>query len=238
MICRYSCLKAAGIHQFPVLRVLHTDIHKSDNSIQRCSHIMRHSGKKIRFTLVCLFLALQGNGFFHQFILVQNQIPVFDHPIRFADLMSPVLNIFPGSIFAFHAVCDLIMIRFTILLQRLCNPLFQIIRMCQVSNRPSRSFHQFLRGIISQHLRKMLRNILKRIFRIIIADFHASRQCRCDHVQLMLKFLVYFLQRIFIKTLFLYDLIYTSETKERKMAVFLVLFYNMCLKAGQACCVG
>ena len=129
------------------------------------------------------------------------------------------------------------MICFIILLQCLCNPLFQVIRMCQVSNRPSRSFHQFLRCIISKHLCKMLRNILKRIFRIIIADLHTTRQCRRNHIQLMLKCLVYFLQSIFIKTLFLYDLIYTSEAKECKMTAFLVLFYNMCLKTGQACCI-
>ena len=156
MVCRYSCFKAAGIHQCSVLRVLHADIHKSDNSIQWCTHIMGHPGKKIRFTLVCFFLALQGNGFFHQFIFIQNQIPVFDYSIRFANFVSPVLNIFPGSIFAFHSICDFIMIRFTILLQRLCNSLFQIVRMRQVNNRPSRSFHQFLRSIISQHLCKML----------------------------------------------------------------------------------
>ena len=156
MVCRYSCLKTAGIHQCSVLRVLHADIHKSDNSIQWCTHIMGHPGKKIRFTLVCFFLALQGNGFFHQFIFIQNQIPVFDYSIRFANFVSPVLNIFPGSIFASHSICDFIMIRFTILLQRMCNPLLQIIRMCQVSNRPSRSFYQFLWGIISQHLCKML----------------------------------------------------------------------------------
>ena len=118
--------------------------------------MMGHPGKKIRFTLVCFFLALQGNGFFHQFIFIQNQIPVFDYSIRFANFVSPVLNIFPGSIFASHSICDFIMIRFTILLQRMCNPLLQIIRMCQVSNRPSRSFYQFLWGIISQHLCKML----------------------------------------------------------------------------------
>ena len=156
MVCRYSCFKAAGIHQCSVLRVLHADIHKSDNSIQWCTHIMGHPGKKIRFTLVCFFLALQGNGFFHQFIFY----PESDSSVRLLHSVCKFCVPCPQYISRIHfcisSICDFIMIRFTILLQRLCNSLFQIVRMRQVNNRPSRSFHQFLRSIISQHLCKML----------------------------------------------------------------------------------
>ena len=116
-----------------ILRVLHADIHKVDNSIQWCTY-HGHPEENPIYS-VCFSLS---ETVFHPVHFYQNQIPVFDYSIRFANFV-PCPQYISRIHFASHSICDFIMIRFTLYCSSMCNPLLRSSGWPGSSNlRPSR----------------------------------------------------------------------------------------------------